>query len=221
MTRALVLAAASAVVLSASARGQSADPAARPIRFGIAGGVAIPAGDFKTGGDAAALKRDFKQGVAGQGYVEFRAPGTPLGFRAGVSFNRFKASDATFTSTGPTGTPRTTTLTGDYSQVLAGLANVTLQLPTGPIRPYAIAGIGAFELKNTAAVQITPGAGVIAAPDESTTSFGIDGGAGVLLRLGGIEAFAEARLANVYTKQDKFANLKTVQFVPITFGLSF
>ena len=65
-----------------------ADPTARPIRFGIGGGVSLPVGDFKNGGDAAAIKRDFKEGVAGQGYVEFRAPGTPLGFRAAVSYNR-------------------------------------------------------------------------------------------------------------------------------------
>lgn len=218
--KALAAASVATWLAAAPALAQSADPTARPIRFGIAGGVALPVGDFKDGGDVAALKRDFKQGVAGQGYVEFRAPGTPLGFRAAVSYNRFGAGKVQFA---PTGTGGGTTATGEngYSQILGGLANVSLQLPTGPVRPYVLAGVGAFNLKNTANLAIAPGGAVTAADEQSTTNFGINGGAGLLIRLGGIEAFAEARLANVYTKQEKFANLKTVQYVPITFGLSF
>ena len=221
--RSTILAAAalasSLVVRSAGA--QRSDPAQRPIRVGIGGGVSLPVGDFKNGGDAAAIKRDFKEGVAGQGYVEFRAPGTPLGFRAAVSYNRFGAGNVQFTRTGTGGTTTTTAATNGYSQILGGLANLTLQLPTGPIRPYVLAGVGAFNLKNTANVAVTTAGGVTTAPEQSTTDFGINGGAGLLLKLGGIEAFAEARMANVYTKADKFANLKTVQYVPITFGLSF
>ena len=81
--------------------------------------------------------------------------------------------------------------------------------------------MGAFNLKNTANVAVTSSGGVVAAADQSTTNFGVNGGAGLLLKLGPIEAFAEARVANVYTKAEKFANLKSVQYVPITFGLSF
>jgi len=206
---------------AASARAQRADPTQRPIRIGIGGGVSMPVGDFKNGGDATAIKRDFKQGVAGQGYVEFRAPGTPLGFRAAVSYNRFGAGQVQFSRIGTGGTTTTTTTSDGYSQILGGLANLTLQLPTGPIRPYVLAGVGAFNLKNTANVAVTPAGTVTAAAEQSTTDFGVNGGAGLLLKLGGIEAFAEARLSNVYTKADKFANLKTVQYVPITFGLSF
>ena len=197
------------------------DPSSRPIRFGIGGGVSMPVGDFKKGTDAGVLARDFKQGVAGQGYVEFRAPGTPLGFRAAVSYNRFNAGTVQFSRTGTGGGTTTTTAGEGYSQILGALGNVTLQLPTGPIRPYVLAGVGAFSLKNTANLAVTPAGGLTTAPEQSTTNFGINGGAGVLLRLGPVEAFAEARLSNVYTKAEKFANLKSVQYVPITFGLSF
>jgi Outer membrane protein beta-barrel domain len=215
---AAVLAAASAPRV-AHAQG---DPTSRPIRFGIGGGVSMPVGDFKNGGDAAAIKRDFKQGVAGQGYVEFRAPGTPLGFRAAVSYNRFDAGKVQFSRIGTGGgTSTTTTESEGYSQILGALGNVTLQLPTGPIRPYVLAGVGAFQLKNTANLAVTPAGSLTAAPEQSTTNFGVNGGAGLLLKLGPVEAFAEARLSNVYTKAEKFANLKSVQYVPITFGLSF
>jgi opacity protein-like surface antigen len=214
--RLTLLALGALAVLTARA-GAQADPAARPIRIGIGGGVSMPIGDFKNGGDAGAIKRDFKQGVAGQGYVEFRAPGTPLGFRAAVSYNRFGAGPVQFSS----GSSTTAVTPNDgYSQILGGLANVSLQLPTGPIRPYVLAGVGAFNLKNTANFVVAPG-GIASAEEQSTTNFGVNGGAGLLLKLGGIEAFAEARIANVYTKQEKFANLKSVQYVPITFGLSF
>lgn len=212
---------AASAALATPALAQTADPSQRPIRFGVGGGVALPVGDFKDGVDVAAVKRDFKQGFAGQAFAELRAPGTPFGFRAAVSLNRFQAGDVTVARTTPIGTAPSTAPDG-YSQILAGLANVTLQLPTGPIRPYALAGVGAFNLKNTANVAIAPGGGaLIAGSDQTSTSFGINGGAGVLLRLGRIEGFVEARLTNVYTKAEKFANLKNVQFVPVTVGLSF
>src|SRR5207248_11404236 len=120
-----------------------------------------------------------------------------------------------------TSTAQTGTTPSGYSQILGALGNVTLQLPTGPIRPYVMAGLGAFSVKNAANIGFTPGGTYSAGTDQTSTNFGIDGGAGLLLRLGPIEEFAEARLANVYTKQEKFANLKSVHYVPITFGLSF
>jgi hypothetical protein len=214
--RLTALALGAALVTGHAALAQSATPSERPIRIGIGGGVSMPVGDFKNG-DASALRRDFKQGAAGQGYIEFRAPGTPFGFRASVTYNRFGVGNLQL---GGSGTQATTSSDG-YSQILGGLANVSLQLPTGPIRPYVLAGLGAFNVKNTASLATTPGGAVVAAPDQSSTNFGVNGGAGLLIRLGGIEGFAEARVANVYTKQEKFANLKNLQYVPITFGLSF
>jgi opacity protein-like surface antigen len=214
------LATGAAISAPASALAQSADPTDRPIRFGIAGGVALPIGDFKDGVDVAAVKRDFKQGFAGQAFLDVRAPGTPLGFRAAVALNRFQAGDVQFTRTTPGGT-QTATAPDGYSQILAGIANVTLQLPTGPIRPYVLAGLGAFNVKNAANVAIAPGGSLIESDAQTSTNFGINGGAGVLLRLGRIEGFVEARLTNVYTKEEKFANLKSVQFIPVTVGLTF
>ena len=87
----------------------------------------------------------------------------------------------------------------------AGATSVTVQvLPVG--MSLTVAGL--------------PGA-TADSEDVSETDFGINGGAGVTLRLAGLEAFAEARVANVYTKRERFGNLKTVQYVPVTFGVLF
>ncbi|MGH7711597.1 MAG: hypothetical protein ACREOG_09940, partial [Gemmatimonadaceae bacterium] len=58
------------------------------------------------------------------------------------------------------------------------------------------------------------------APTESSVEFAINGGAGIALRLFGLEAFVEGRLNNVYT--DKGAiDTKSIQMIPVTFGIIF
>ena len=54
-----------------------------------------------------------------------------------------------------------------------------------------------------------------------STNFGLDGGAGVSLRLGPIDAFVETRLQNVYTKQQGLVDTKSITVFPVLFGLSF
>jgi hypothetical protein len=207
---------AAALLLLALAAGrahaQFGGPSDRPLRIGISGGVAVPVGDFKDGFQQGALRRDLQAGLAAQGFVEVRAPGTPFGFRAAVGYNRFGVGRVT---TGTTGAELTGA--GGSSQVLAGIGNVTLQFPAGPIRPYILAGLGAFRVQNT----LTDAGTGAAAGEVSETNFGINGGAGLQLRLGPIDGFLEARLANVYTKQERFGNLKNVQYVPVTFGVLF
>lgn len=215
----LIATAAVAAVLALTASRARAQfggsPAARPVRFGISGGVAVPVGDFKDGFQAGALRRDLQTGVAGQGFVEFRPAGFPVGLRASVTYNRFEVGKVRLGTSGAEVSGADGT-----SEILGGLGNVTLQFPAGPIRPYVLAGVGAFNVKNS--LTGLTGTGAAAQPEDvSETNFGINGGAGLLLRLGGVEAFLEARVANVYTKRERFGNLKSVQFVPVTFGLLF
>lgn len=195
----------------------------RPIRIGIGGGTTLPVGDFKDRYRAEGLgtvRREIANGVNGLGFVEFAPGGLPIGVRATVSYNRF---GITGVQVERSGIPGSVELPADgYGQILAGLANVKLALPAGPIRPYVLAGVGAFNMKNELE-RVGPASGTpgIAASSTSTTNFGLDGGVGLELRLGGMSAFVEARVANVYTSEEKFGSLASVRYVPLTFGLVF
>lgn len=210
----LALAVAVLALVATRARAQPVGSAStRAVRVGIGGGVAVPVGNFKDGYQSGSLRRDLQNGVTGQGFVEVRPAGLPVGLRASVTYSRFGIDKVRVGSTGAEVTGADGT-----SEILGGLGNVTLQFPGGPIRPYVLAGVGAFNVKN----RFTGLTGAAAqSADVSETDFGINGGAGVALRLVGLEAFVEARVANVYTKRERFGNLKTVQYVPVTFGVLF
>ena len=225
LLQAAVVGAALAAVSAIPVHGaQCQGSGTRPIRIGIGGGTAVPVGDFKdryTADGVGAVRREIAAGVNALGFVEFAPGGLPVGVRATVSYNRFGISGVRVERTG---VPGGVEVAADgYSQILAGLANVKLALPAGPIRPYVIAGLGAFSLQNEIerVGGTGTGTGPLAASSASSTRFGVDGGAGVELRLGGISAFVEARVANVYTSQEKFGSLASVRYVPLTFGLVF
>ena len=75
------------------------------------------------------------------------------------------------------------------------------------------AGVGAFNVHQ----EITGGPTEIS---ESSTKFGIDGGGGLALKLGRLEAFIEGRVQNVYTEQGMIDS-KTIRAIPVTFGILF
>jgi hypothetical protein len=103
--------------------------------------------------------------------------------------------------------------------VLDGVLALKLDLiRTGPIRPYVLAGVGAFNVKD-----VMSAAAASSSPEQSfrSTNFGIDGGAGVALKLGRIDAFVETRLQNVYTKQHGLVDTKSIRAFPVSFGVTF
>lgn len=168
----------------------------RPVQFGFGGGVIIPRTDAKA--------QDVLVGAAGQAFVLLRiAPGFPA-IRVGADFSRMKFGTARTTVAGtPVGATRTQ---------LAGIASLRFDLSPGPVRPYILLGVGAFNLTDALAT----GGETLA-----TTQFGLDGGAGLSFRLGRIRGFAETRLQNVYTKQGGLISTKSIQAFPVTFGLIF
>lgn len=98
-------------------------------------------------------------------------------------------------------------------QILAGLANLQIGVvPLGPIRPYIVAGLGAYSLKTE-----TEGATPIS---ESDIRFGINGGAGVAIQLGLVNGYLEGRVDNVFTEKGMI-DAEQIQVIPVTFGLSF
>ena len=107
-------------------------------------------------------------------------------------------------------------LTSGHGSILSGLGNVTLGMSVGPIRPYVLAGLGAFNTKAT----------VSGAGSASTTKFGIDGGAGVEFKLGSFSGFLEGKVQDIFTDQGfssavgSAKSFKTL-VIPVTFGVVF
>jgi hypothetical protein len=164
------------------------------IRIGFGGGATVPT---KEAGDV------FENGVNGQAFVLVTPPGFPT-LRFNLGYQKFDLKEAL----------QAGAATGQ-STMLSGVAGLSINLfNAGPIRPYVTAGVGAFNLTD----KVTTGAG---SASESSLRFGVDGGGGLALRLGRLEAFIEGRLQNVYTSEKGLIDTKTIQAVPITFGIIF
>jgi opacity protein-like surface antigen len=173
---------------------QSVPAAARPVKIGFGGGMSVPVSDAK---DA------LKNGFHGQAMVKWKVPTMPLGLRGTVGYERMNLKAL---SPG---------LEGNGS-ILSGLGNVTLGMSVGPIRPYVLAGLGAFNTKTS----------VTGAASASQTKFGVDGGAGVEFNLGPISGFVEGKLENIFTDQGFSSALgsaeeSSTRIIPVTFGIFF
>lgn len=164
------------------------------IRIGFGGGVSVP-----TANAADALDN----GINGQAFLLID-PGLGFPIRLNLGYQKFDWKEALLSGA-----------TGGESQILSGVAGLSFDLiRIGPVRPYVMAGVGAFNLKET-----LEGAGA-AGGSTTTTNFGIDGGAGIALKLGRLEAFIEGRVQNVYT-QDGVIDSSSIRAVPVTFGILF
>lgn len=89
--------------------------------------------------------------------------------------------------------------------IIGANANLVFSLPGQGIRPYLIGGGGVYGLK-------TDFEGI---DDKYETEFGVNGGIGAAFPLSGFNTFIEARLHHIFTDPG------SVQFVPVTFGISF
>ncbi|HEY2375132.1 MAG TPA: outer membrane beta-barrel protein [Gemmatimonadaceae bacterium] len=161
------------------------------VRVGFAGGVVVP---------TANARNAFKTGVQGQGFLLVNLGGFPL--RLNLGYQHFDLAQALQASQ-----------TGS-SNILGGVAGTQIDLVPGPVRPYLLAGLGGFNVMNS-----------LTAPSGQSTStsqfnFGLDGGAGLAINIGRLSAFVEGRVQNVYT-QHGATNLKSIQSVPVSFGILF
>lgn len=173
------------------------------IRLGVGGGMSVPTSHAA---DA------FKNGVNAQAYVLLTPPMLPT-LRFNLGYQKFNFKDTFRDALLGTGGPPTPGAEGETS-ILSGVGGISMTvLPLGPVRGYVTAGVGAFHIKDL--LQQTSG-------DSTTTDtrFGIDGGAGIALKLGRLEAFIEGRLQNVYT-QEGWIDKKTITAIPVTFGILF
>lgn len=178
-------------VLGATPVAGQLGPEQHMTRIGVGGGVSVPLSD---------ARQALKSGVNGQGFLLMNAGGIPLRFNLG--YQRFAFKDAV--AAGASG----------QSTMMSGVAGLSLDLVhVGPVTPYVMAGVGAFHLKD----ELTTGGVTNGVTD---TRFGVDGGAGVRLWVGRLEAFAEGRVQNVWTDAG-LIDAKTIRTVPVTFGVLF
>lgn len=172
----------------------------RPVRVGFAGGVVVP----RTG----ATVQKVRTGLHGQGFLLIQLPGLPA-LRANVDYAKMSIENPQVDGA------RVADAEADRT-VLDGVLSLKLDLlRAGPLRPYLLAGVGAFNVKDV--VDATSGS----TQSFSDTNLGLDGGVGLAFKLGPITGFAESRLQNVYTKERGLVDTKTIQSFPVVFGLVF
>jgi Outer membrane protein beta-barrel domain len=159
---------------------------AQGAKFSLGGGLTLPLGDF---GDAAGT------GFHGLAAVSFQPANFPIAIQVDGMYHRFGAEEDIF---------------GDdvNFRFLQGTANAVYRFQTSEetkIRPYLIGGLGLYNSKAT-------GDGVVGDP-ESTTDFGINGGAGFDFQAGAVALFVEGRFHNV------FSDPENTNFIPLTVGV--
>lgn len=190
---------AGALLVTVSASAQPADfgqgGATRPIRVMIGGGATVPVGN---------LGKRYNDGYNLQGSLLFHFAEFPLNLRTDVSYSRMKLNDLLSLYSDSYGSAS--------AKLLGGLANLTLPLGSGPVRPYFMAGLGAFSVDPAKIGSIDS--------VKTSVSFAINGGAGATLRFLGLEAFVEVRVNNVFTDKG-IVDSKGIQVIPLTFGLIF
>jgi hypothetical protein len=172
----------------------------RAIQVGLGGGAIVPRTNPRF--------QEVLTGATGQAFLLVRlAPGFPA-LRVGADFARMRFDDPkSGVGSGPVGSTRTQ---------LGGIASMRVDLLRGPVRPYVLAGVGAFNIKD-----VLDAASAGTTTSLSSTQVGIDGGAGLSFRLGRVSGFVETRLQNVYTKQQGLIDTNAISNFPITFGVVF
>lgn len=192
------VAAASLLVLIA---GTADAQFARPIRFNVHGGAALPVGDFGSSDDnnpdAGFADLGFRVGVG----LEVRPALMPIGFRFDGAYDRMmiEASDPVI---GP--------IDGNYS-IWSLTANAVLAPSVSPI--YFIGGIGYYRVKAT--IDVDGGS----FSSDSENEFGFNLGGGVQVPVTGLSAFIEARWNRVNLEVE--GESTNIDYVPIVFGFRF
>jgi opacity protein-like surface antigen len=193
MLKAAVALAAVGVLATGEAEAQA--------KFMIGGGLAMPTGEFSSTEDGGYFAGNGFNALAG---VTVGAPMMPFGVRVDGSFNRFGLAE------------EAGEMDANY-QVLAGTANAVFSLPVpGLVQPYLLAGVGVYNSKLT-------GDDVTEEFSNAETNFGINGGVGVNLSLGGLSLFGEARMHNVFISErtvgDVTIEAEDIRMIPVTVGL--
>ena len=200
MTRTTISAAVLGLVLSATAASVSAQAVvSSPVRFGIMGGATVPLSDFS---DAA--KTGWNAGIL----MNIGVPLVPVSFRIDGQWQQLKGKNFDAGKG---------LITHDDFRIIDGTANVVYTFGAAlPTKFYLIGGAGVYNVR-VKNVDLDATA--------SSTKFGLNGGVGFKFQLTGFSTFIEARYHNVIHGTDigssNSSNAKSLQFVPISVGITF
>lgn len=203
MKRTAISAAVLGLALSATVASVSAQAlVSSPVRFGIMGGATVPLSDLrdynKTGWNAGAL-------------VSIGVPLVPVSFRVDAQWHQLSGKNFS-QQAGAGGSTQNADL-----RVIDGTANVVYTFGAAlPTKFYLIGGAGVYNVRFK-----DPSSDVSA----SGTKFGLNAGVGFKFQLTGFATFIEARYHNVIhgtaVGTDNASNAKSLQFVPISVGITF
>jgi opacity protein-like surface antigen len=166
-----------------------------PLKFTVFAGAALPTGDLKDG-----VNTGYSVGAA----LDFHVPLSPIGFRGEGTYSSFGAKDSGGADD------------ADLSDL--GLnANVVFWLPSvgSPIRPYLTGGPSYSRTKVSASVS-----GVDASVKDDNWGFNVGGG--LDFALGALSTRLDVRYKRISSKNFFGTGENgTMQYIPITFGLTF
>lgn len=160
-------------VAATTVQAQSMTPTAKPVDFGIAGGLSVPTGDLSNG---------VKSGFNVSALAEFKGAEWPVALRIEGQYQQFSGK-------------------GDFSdgkfKTMGGLANLLYYFPTkSTVSPYITGGVGFFHVKEDAGSACDPTLGPCSTTENK---FGFDAGAGLKFQLTGFSTFIEADWQSIQT----------------------
>lgn len=118
----------------------------------------------------------------------FKVPVLPVALRADLAYTTFDGADDVDMKA------NTLSLTVNAVHAFAGVG----------VRPYVIGGLGMY--RNSLETPLG---------DDDATDLGLNGGAGVQFKLGGLQTFVEARYTHIMTEDE------ATTVIPISFGIMF
>jgi opacity protein-like surface antigen len=153
------------------------------LHFGFEGGISYPQGDAKD---------SFDNGWNGGALLVWNPPVIPVGLRVDGLYHRLDGSTAA----------------AGNAEVLSATANVVVGFRAILLKPYFLAGVGAYRLDFS-------GASGLSAFRGKSNETGWNAGAGVSISLRNIDLIVEARYHSVSSSGGRF------KFVPVSIGLVF
>lgn len=169
----------------------AAAPVQGQLAFGLAAGATTPSGS---------LNDRQNLGYNGLATLQLGVPLFPLQLRADLQYNSFGGKNF--------GNAVTNAFNQADTRVIAGSLNGVFNLLPGPIKVYAIGGVGYYDTR----LQGT----------ESTRKVGYNYGGGVKFGLTGASIFVEARMHQIKDATfDVSGGRSTARFIPVTVGVMF